>query len=75
MSPNDADGMAKEQSDLGLHFLPRHICPKTSDHYGILISLIKKIIHSYQLKITFLFHTYIHILIFQLHKSINIIEG
>ena len=24
--PNDADGM--EQSDLGLHCLPRHICPK-----------------------------------------------
>ena len=29
MSPNDADGMAKEQSDLGLHCLPRHICLKT----------------------------------------------
>ena len=40
MSPNDADGMAnsidpdqtaprKEQSDLGLHYLPRHIRPKT----------------------------------------------
>ena len=34
MSPNDADGMAnsvdpEEQSDLGLHCLPRHICPKT----------------------------------------------
>ena len=34
-SPNDADGMAnsvdpdQEQSDLGLHCLPRHICPKT----------------------------------------------
>ena len=38
MSPNDADGMANsvdpEQSDLGLHCLPRHICPKTYDHYG-----------------------------------------
>ena len=38
MSPTDADGMANsgdpdqtapEQSDLGLHCLPRHICPKT----------------------------------------------
>ena len=42
MSPNDADGMANsvdpdqtaqeqsdQQSDLGLHCLPRHICPKT----------------------------------------------
>ena len=33
MSPNDADRMANsvdpEQSDLGLHCLPRHICPKT----------------------------------------------
>ena len=40
MSPNDVDGMAKsvdpdqtaplkEQSDLGLHCLPRHICSKT----------------------------------------------
>ena len=33
MSPNDADGMANsvdpdQQSDLGLHCLPRHICPK-----------------------------------------------
>ena len=39
MSPKDADGMAnsvdlEEQSDLGLHCLPRHICPKTWDHYG-----------------------------------------
>ena len=34
MSPNDADGMANsvdpdEQSDLGLHCLPRPVCPKT----------------------------------------------
>ena len=35
MSPNNADGMAnsvdpgQEQSDLGLHCLPRPICPKT----------------------------------------------
>ena len=37
MSEKDADGMANsvdpdqtapEQSDLGLHCLPRHICPK-----------------------------------------------
>ena len=38
MSPNDADGMANsvdpDQSDQGLHCLPRHICPKTWDHYG-----------------------------------------
>ena len=40
MCPNDADGMAnsvapdQEQSDLGLHCLPRHVCPKTQDHYG-----------------------------------------
>ena len=24
-----------EQSDLGLHCLPRLVCPKTYDHYGI----------------------------------------
>ena len=41
MSPNDAGGMAnsvdllEEQSDLGLHCLPRHIRPKTKHHYGI----------------------------------------
>ena len=33
MSPYDADGMADgvdpDQSDLGLHCLPRHIRPKT----------------------------------------------
>ena len=39
MSPNNADGMANSvdpevQSDLGLHCLPRPICPRTSDHYG-----------------------------------------
>ena len=40
ISPNDAGGMAnsvdpdQEQSDLGLHCLPRQICPKTYDHYG-----------------------------------------
>ena len=26
-----------EHSDLGLHCLPRPICPKTKGHYGILI--------------------------------------
>ena len=26
----------KRQSDLGLHCLPRPICPKTLGHYGIL---------------------------------------
>ena len=27
--------LLKEQSDLGLHCLPRPICPKILDHYGI----------------------------------------
>ena len=46
MSPDDADSMANsadpdqtaplgQQSDLGLHCLPRHICPKTKDHNSI----------------------------------------
>ena len=45
MSPNDAHGMAnsvgadQEQSDLGLHCLPRHICPKNLDHYGTRLGL------------------------------------
>ena len=26
--------LLEEQSDLGLHCLPRPICPKTWDHYG-----------------------------------------
>ena len=35
----DADGIAdsvdhEEQSDLGLHCLPKPICPTTYDHYG-----------------------------------------
>ena len=48
MHPKDADIIAKsedpdqtaplgaieEQSDLGLHYLPRPICPKTLDRYG-----------------------------------------
>ena len=43
IGPKDADGMAnnvdpdqtaprEEQSDLGLHCLPRHVRPKTKDH-------------------------------------------
>ena len=44
MHPNGEDRMAnsvdpdqtvEEQSDLGLHCLPRPIRPKTYDHYGI----------------------------------------
>ena len=43
MHSKDADGIANSvdpdqtapQSDLGLHRLPRPICLKTSDHYGI----------------------------------------
>ena len=45
MCPKDAEGIAnsvdpdqtapEEQSDLGLHYLPRSTCPKTYDHYGI----------------------------------------
>ena len=39
-SPNDANRMANsvdpdQTAPLGLHCLPRHICPKTLDHYGI----------------------------------------
>ena len=30
----DPDQTAQEQSDLGLHCLPRPICQKTLDHYG-----------------------------------------
>ena len=61
MSPNDADGMANsvdpdqtaplEQSDLGLHYLLRPICPKTSENYGnihyqILSSLFLEVLTS-----------------------------
>ena len=28
----------QEQSDLGLHCLPRPVCPKTWDHYGRFIT-------------------------------------
>ena len=38
----DAEGILQEQSDLCLHCLPRPICPKTEDHYGILIFWEKK---------------------------------
>ena len=31
----DPDQTAREQSDLGLHYLPRPFCPKTLDHYGM----------------------------------------
>ena len=38
MHPKDADGMVNsvvpDQSDLGLHCLPRPVCLKTKDHYG-----------------------------------------
>ena len=27
--------LLEEQSDLGLHCLPKPVCPKTLDHYGI----------------------------------------
>ena len=40
--PKDAEGIANsvdpDQSDLGLHCLPRPVCPKTLKHYGILRS-------------------------------------
>ena len=44
MDPKDVDRMANSvdpdqtapQSDLGLHCLPRSVCPKTHDHYGYL---------------------------------------
>ena len=32
--------LLNEQSDLGLHCLPRPICPKTLDHFGIFIILV-----------------------------------
>ena len=35
MHPKDADSIANsEDSDLGLHYLPRPICPQTQDHYS-----------------------------------------
>ena len=40
---NSVDTGAKEQSDLGLHCLPRPICPKAYDHYGIPSFFIFKI--------------------------------
>ena len=47
LSPKDADRMANsvdpEQSDLGLHCLPRHICPKTWDHYGNTQSFLSEV--------------------------------
>ena len=39
---NDADGIANnvdpDQSDLGLHCLPRPVCPKTQDHFSRIFS-------------------------------------
>ena len=40
MHPKDEDSIANsedpdQQSDQGLHCLPRPICPKTLDHYGM----------------------------------------
>ena len=35
MNPNDAVGMANSvDPDLGMHCLPRSICPKPLDNYG-----------------------------------------
>ena len=44
IGPKDADGMANgvdpdQQSDLGLHCLPRPVCPKTYEHYVTLYSV------------------------------------
>ena len=44
IGPKYVEGIAnivdpEEQSDLGLHCLPRHICPKTKDHYCRLVFL------------------------------------
>ena len=45
MHPNDAEGIANsvdpEQSILGLHCLPRPVCPKTSEHYGVIYCLLE----------------------------------
>ena len=36
MSPNDAEGIENiVDPDLGLHCLPRHVCLKTYDQYGM----------------------------------------
>ena len=35
--------LLEEQSDLGLHCLPRPVCPKTLDHYGNLLDKHDKI--------------------------------
>ena len=48
MCPNDAEGVANsvdwEQSDLGLHYLPRSICPKNlgSFQHGCLLDASAK---------------------------------
>ena len=44
MHPKDEEGIANsvdpEQYDLGLHCLPRPVCPKTSKQYGYLLSKV-----------------------------------
>ena len=44
MHPKDAEGIANsvdpDQSDLGLHCLPRPAFPKTLDNYGILDTML-----------------------------------
>ena len=54
MSPNDADGMANsvdpDQTDLGLHCLPRPICLKTLDHYGTFVLSLSGTITKYYSK-------------------------
>ena len=39
--------LLEEQSDLGLHCLPRTICPKTLDHYGMFLWRNKQNKHGY----------------------------
>ena len=45
MHPNNAEGIANsvdpEQSILGLHCLPRPVCLKTSEHYGVIYWLLE----------------------------------
>ena len=45
MHPNYAEGIANSvdpaQSILGLHCLPRLVCPKTSEHYGVIYCLLE----------------------------------
>ena len=47
MHPNDAEGIAnsvdpeQEQSDLCLQCLPRPVCPKTKENYGVIYCLLE----------------------------------